>query len=115
MAEDSARVHADPGWQPDRKITLPCSCVGGCAIVTVCEFTDEPDDPEAYVEFYAHYRLGTLRDRLRAAWSDLRGKGYHHAVVWEPEQREALRAWLNGWQPGSARAAEPTRGEGGES
>lgn len=113
MAEGT-RVHADPGWQPDRKITLPCVC-GSCAIVTVCEFMDEPDDPEAYVEFYSqHYRLGTLRDRLRAAWSDLRGKGYHHAVVWEPEQREALRKWLNGWQPGSP-AQEPTRGEGGES
>jgi hypothetical protein len=87
---------AEPRTGPERKMIVPCDCVSTCE----CLFVSEWDEAEGVpgwqsFEFYSSVREDGWRQRFRAAWWTLRGKGaYYHALVTTPEQGRELGEWL---------------------
>lgn len=87
---------AEPQVGPDRQIIIPCNCIGACECLFVSEW-DEGEGVEGWqsFEFYSSYRQDTWRERFKAAWTSLRGKGsYYHVIVTTPEQGRELGEWL---------------------
>lgn len=87
---------AEPRYRGDRIIEVPCDCAGSCSIMLVSEWDGDEEFPEhTSIDFYVQHREDTWRQRLKAAWASLRGKGgYYHGIVTTPEQAEQLGAWL---------------------
>lgn len=70
---------------PHRKLLLPCTCAGCCAILGVDDWGDRekfPDDEDAWnFEFYSTGGPGTLRYRAKKALSILLGREYHFDCI----------------------------------
>lgn len=80
----------------ERKLVLPCSCVGTCSIVLVTEVEEWNDDPREFViEQYTYVGAVTWRRRLKVAWNVLRGREeWTHGVCLTPEQGRELAEFL---------------------
>lgn len=87
---------AEPRVGADRQIVVPCDCVGACQCLFVSEWDDgEGNENWQSFEFYTSYRQDNWRQRIKAAWASLRGKGsYYHCIVTTPEQGTKLGEWL---------------------
>jgi hypothetical protein len=85
------------GPMPEKKLALPCGCVGTCGVALVTAFEPWGDDPaEAFVSFHQHVGYGqALWWRARTAWRVLRGKDpWTHDVSLDVAQMRDLARFL---------------------
>ena len=71
-------------------VSLRCDCL--CTMVVVDKFINEPDESAAYnISFQSScmkWGFHSLSERLRAAWSALKGSPYPYADVWIEDEKE---------------------------